>query len=306
MGKISNPLNRRVIAIEGLDAVGKETVSKRVVEILNEMGYKALQISFPRYDEPEGTVIKQFLSGSYGPPASLDPYLASAPYTLDRIRFFKENPLYFDGCEYDFYVLDRGYFSNFIYQASKLRSYDEVYAWARKAYDDELVLSGLKVNFYENYYLMISEDIRQRQMEARLAGGAIQDENESNLKYLASCRKFMEESRILSFWKALSHVDAKYVIRGNGTSIQNIREYYYERVVPVTMTYAERPEDLPAVTDRNAKKIVELATYHMEVPPNSDYPRCERDLEVIGDGKNFGEKCQESWSGFFPDQGNRR
>ena len=81
----------KVICIEGLDGVGKETISKELERQLKESGFKVGRISFPRYNESFGMIIKEILNGKIGDASKLDCGLFSPLYTLDRIDYFREN-----------------------------------------------------------------------------------------------------------------------------------------------------------------------------------------------------------------------
>ena len=109
----------RVICIEGIDAVGKETVANALADKIRELGYSVKRVSFPRYDTAYGRAIKETLFGSCGDASKMNPYLIGPLYTLDRIDYFKNN---IDDLilNYDFLVLDRSFYSNFMYQCSKL------------------------------------------------------------------------------------------------------------------------------------------------------------------------------------------
>ena len=52
----------RLIAIEGLDAVGKKTQSQRLSDWLRQTGIKTSLMSFPDYYTPIGKEIKAFLA----------------------------------------------------------------------------------------------------------------------------------------------------------------------------------------------------------------------------------------------------
>ena len=47
----------KFIVIEGTDCSGKETQSKLLVEKLNNMGHKAIRLTFPNYDTPTGKIV---------------------------------------------------------------------------------------------------------------------------------------------------------------------------------------------------------------------------------------------------------
>ena len=67
-----------MVAIEGIDAVGKNTHSLLLSKWLGRRGVKTAHISFPDYDTPIGKEIKSFLSGRATYPAELQHLLFAA------------------------------------------------------------------------------------------------------------------------------------------------------------------------------------------------------------------------------------
>jgi dTMP kinase len=67
-----------IIAIEGIDAVGKKTHSLLLSAWLKKKGVKTVRISFPDYDTPIGKEIKSFLSAQRNYPTELQHLLFAA------------------------------------------------------------------------------------------------------------------------------------------------------------------------------------------------------------------------------------
>lgn len=67
-----------IVAIEGIDAVGKNTHSLLLSAWLKRRGVKAVHLSFPDYHTPIGKEIKSFLSGNRSYPAELQHLLFAA------------------------------------------------------------------------------------------------------------------------------------------------------------------------------------------------------------------------------------
>lgn len=67
-----------IIAVEGIDAVGKNTQSSLLSKSLGRMGVKTARMSFPDYDTPIGKEIKSFLSGRRSYPVELQHILFAA------------------------------------------------------------------------------------------------------------------------------------------------------------------------------------------------------------------------------------
>ena len=131
----------KFIVIEGTDCSGKETQSKLLVEKLNGMGYKAIRLTFPKYDSPTGKIIggpylgKEEISSCWFPEGAvnLDPKVASLYYAADRKYNEKEIINYLND---DYFVIcDRYVCSNMAHQGSKIKNDEErfhMYEWIDK------------------------------------------------------------------------------------------------------------------------------------------------------------------------------
>jgi len=131
----------KFIVIEGTDCSGKETQSKLLVEKLNELGYKAIRLTFPNYDTPTGKIVggpylgKKEICECWFPEGAvnLDPKVASLYYAADRKYNEGEIKKYLDD---DYFVIcDRYVSSNMAHQGSKIKSDEErfhMYEWIDK------------------------------------------------------------------------------------------------------------------------------------------------------------------------------
>lgn len=103
-----------IIAVEGIDASGKETQVAMLVEKLTDLGYKVATESFPRYDKPIGKVIRDWLDQKI----ELTTDSVHMLYEADRLDFSSEIlDLTLQG--YDFLILDRYTLSNLAFGAAK-------------------------------------------------------------------------------------------------------------------------------------------------------------------------------------------
>lgn len=177
-----------VINIEGIDAVGKESTSNALFDELTKLGLRVKRISFPRYGTIYGHAIKETLRGGCGDSSELDPELLGPLYSLDRIQYFRN---YLDNIASNFDVLicDRSFYSNFIYQASKLSS-DELSDWIKKNYKFEFVNTGLEKYIQTMYTFVLTMDAESNKKQ--LATRESLDDNEKNDEYLDNCRKFIK------------------------------------------------------------------------------------------------------------------
>lgn len=176
-----------IINIEGIDAVGKESTSNVLFDELTKLGLRVKRISFPRYATIYGRAVKETLSGACGDSSELDPDLLGPLYSLDRIQYFRN---YLDAISdtFDILICDRSFYSNFIYQASKLNR-EELPAWIKKNYKYEFINTGLEKYIPTMYTFVLTMDAKsnKKQLETR----DILDGNEKNDKYLDKCRDFI-------------------------------------------------------------------------------------------------------------------
>ncbi|MCC6178545.1 MAG: dTMP kinase [Chloroflexi bacterium] len=71
-------LTGKLIAIEGIDQAGKQTVCERLVDVLVSTGVPAEQLGFPDYTTPLGMEIARFLRGERSYPAETRQLLYAA------------------------------------------------------------------------------------------------------------------------------------------------------------------------------------------------------------------------------------
>ncbi len=112
--------NGILIAIEGVDASGKQTHSELLFDKLKAAGKPVRKISFPMYDNPSSSLVKMYLSGEFGEKAEdVSAYAASTLFAADRFATYHTDW----GKDYNsgtVIIADRYVSSNMIHQASKL------------------------------------------------------------------------------------------------------------------------------------------------------------------------------------------
>ncbi len=111
----------RLIIIEaGTDASGKATQTKMLYERLKNEGKDVKKIEFPNYKSDASVFVRMYLKGKFGEdPDTVDPYIVSPMYTLDRYCS------YIDGWGKflqagGIVIADRYTTSNMVHQASKI------------------------------------------------------------------------------------------------------------------------------------------------------------------------------------------
>lgn len=131
----------RLIAIDGVDASGKQTHTELLAEHLKSLGKKVLRLSFPMYDQESSALVKLYLSGKLGKNAEdVDAYAASTFFAADRFATYRMN------WEKDYkdsetvIIADRYVSSNMIHQASKISDFAEKDRFLEWLYDFEFNL----------------------------------------------------------------------------------------------------------------------------------------------------------------------
>lgn len=249
----------KVICIEGIDAVGKETVSKALVARLTKLGYRTERVAFPNYDGVFGKAIKEVLMGKCGNAPELNADLMAPLYTLDRLAYFKENiARLFQNV--DFLILDRGFYSNFMYQASKLFLNKDntvefsvgLFNWICKHYEWEIVNSGLfRCQDITTFVLKLSDEDAQKQLKNR----SEVDTNEADRTYLNKCKQFVS-------WAMSDKTKADAIKTANNikqtdksSNITDIMNAYFTNVYPIQVIHAEKEENIPQCANKAVDDI---------------------------------------------------
>ena len=81
----------KLIVIEGSDGSGKTTQLQLLKKYIDEKKIKTQTVDFPQYyDSFYGKFIARYLRGEFGDLATVNPYLISFPYALDRLTAAKK------------------------------------------------------------------------------------------------------------------------------------------------------------------------------------------------------------------------
>lgn len=175
----------KLIAIDGVDASGKQTHAEILYEKLKKIGKKVRLISFPAYDKPSSALVKMYLSGDFGEkPEDVSAFAASTFFAADRFSTYRTDW----GKDYEddtIIIADRYVSSNMIHQASKLKKEE------RSEFLDWLD------NFEYNIYSLPRPDITifldmppefgaelMRERENKFSGDSEKDIHERNKDYL--------------------------------------------------------------------------------------------------------------------------
>ena len=79
-----------LIAIDGVDASGKQTQTELLKKRLENDELKIKSVSFPAYDNPSSTLVKMYLNGEFGDkPSDVNEYATSTFFAADRFATYK-------------------------------------------------------------------------------------------------------------------------------------------------------------------------------------------------------------------------
>ncbi len=180
-----------LIAIDGVDASGKQTQTELLYKKLLSEGKKAKRISFPAYDKPSSALVKMYLNGDFGKkPSDVNAYAASTLFAADRFATYRTDwgKDYNDGA---IIIADRYVSSNLIHQASKIESAEEKLKFLDW-------LDDLEYNIYSlprpdaTIFLDMPPEYGARLMKDRAnkyGGGSEKDIHESDFAYLETSYK---------------------------------------------------------------------------------------------------------------------
>ena len=120
-------LDSMLIAVEGIDGAGKNTLAEGLKRLFVHAGRTAHVISFPGYERTEaGRLIGSFLGGSYHLPQN--PFIVATMFALDRAENLNSFKTLLNS--YDVVIADRYVASNAAYQAARANhNAEEISDW---------------------------------------------------------------------------------------------------------------------------------------------------------------------------------
>ena len=219
-----------LIAIDGVDASGKQTQTELLLERMNEKSLRL--ISFPAYDKPSSAPVKMYLNGDFGKnPDDVNAYAASALFAVDRYATYKSD------WERDYksdklIIADRYVSSNMIHQAGKISDIAEKEKFLEWLFDLEYNKFGLPQPDVM-IFLDMPPEYGARLMAERankITGGMSKDIHENDREYL---QKSYDNALFVAKkynWNIVS------CIRGNKIrTIEDINNEIYNIVINLQM-----------------------------------------------------------------------
>ena len=191
----------KLIVIEGLDGSGKSTQLSLLPDRLSANGIDCRTVSFPDYESDSSALVKMYLAGKFGTkPSDVNPYAASAFYTVDRYASYKSvwGEYYNSGGTV---VSGRYTTSNAVHQTSKLPEsgwkafldwlYDFEYGKIAIPKPDKVIFLDMPVG------------VSQKLLDMRYSAGGGKDIHESDTEYLENCRKAAVFTADYSGWSII-------------------------------------------------------------------------------------------------------
>ena len=186
----------KLIVITGPDGCWKKTQTELLVKRLKASSYQAETIDFPQYNENFfGRMIGRYLTGEFGNPTKISPYLASILYAGDRWQSMRQINQWLEDDK--IVVCDRYTGDNFLHQGSKITDVvkrEEFFQWL---YDLEFIVFNAQPAD-TTLYLDVSLEISLKLLKEKNAKekkdyiGGKKDGHE-NEKHLREVRKINEK-----------------------------------------------------------------------------------------------------------------
>lgn len=216
-----------LIAIDGVDASGKQTQTEMLLERLKAEGKNVRGVSFPSYDNQSSTLVKMYLAGDFGKNADdVNAYATSTFFAADRFATYRTDwgQDYASGAVI---IADRYVSSNLIHQASKIDDEDE---------KDKFLtwLDDLEYNIYSlprpdiTIFLDMPPEYGAMLMKDRLnkaSGGSEKDIHENDFSYLEKSYKNAVFTAEKFGWRRISCVED-----GKVRSVEDIHGDIYSAV----------------------------------------------------------------------------
>lgn len=185
----------KLIVIDGLDGSGKNTQAKLLYSRLRVMGKDVHLVSFPDYESESSKAVRMYLNGELGrDPASLNPYLCSLFYAVDRgIQFTQTlNEIY--NRPDSILICDRYLSANIIHQGGKIQNTYEQKRFFEWIYD--LEVGRIKLPLEDiTIVLSLPVEVSQKLLSNRYNHHEEKkDIHEENVKYMQLCYDTMDKA----------------------------------------------------------------------------------------------------------------
>lgn len=196
----------RLIVFEGLDASGKSTHARMLVERLNKAGFSAVFLEFPKHGVGFGKVVDAYLKGDFGSKNSLSVEFISLLYLCD---FYESKKFIEDLLSSGvIVVLSRFFFSTLTYQvALEPIDKDSVRQWIMDA-SSRLPVPDLVL------FLDVPFDFSQGFLQKKdLDGGLAVDQHESDSVFLREVYEEYHQNLVRFGWRRIACSEKNNLLR---------------------------------------------------------------------------------------------
>jgi dTMP kinase len=113
----------KFIVFEGTDGVGKTTQYDMLLEYLTTNGFEVKSIKFPRYEQTfYGNMVRRYLNGEFGNQHTVNPYMITMFYAMDRVQ--SKDEIYESLRSGEYVLADRYTWSNMAFRSASIREKD--------------------------------------------------------------------------------------------------------------------------------------------------------------------------------------
>lgn len=220
----------KLIAIEGIDGSGKNTICALLIERLRKEEHHVETISFPRYGEATAAPVEAYLNETVASASEFNPYQASVLYAVDRSFARFQIRSWLDAGS--IVMLDRYVASNAGHQGSKIQNPEERKRFLSWLYQLEYELLEIPRPAV-NIILHLPADIaHKRKLAQREASGSKTDAHEKDLQHL-------QNAEATFVWLAARYPDDFKLIECVEKGRELTREEVFEKTWAAVEPYAK-------------------------------------------------------------------
>ena len=223
----------KLIVIDGTDGSGKATQSKLLIKALRKKKLKVAHIEFPRYYSSfHGRIVGRFLKGEFGDLDSIDPYIISLAYALDRLTARKQIR---DWLEAGYWVVaDRYTTASMAHQTAKLpaKKRKKFLAWLDEMEYKQHKIPREDVVVFLHVPVETSSKLVTKKTKRKYTGKKQKDIAEENLRHQKETLKvYLKLAREKEHWMRVDCVDKKGKMRTRKNIHKEILERLRERKI---------------------------------------------------------------------------
>lgn len=198
----------KFIVIEGIDASGKNTQFKLLLNKLKSLNFKLLTANFPRYySSTWGKLVGRFLTGEFGELDEVSPYLATLSYMVDQYTWSRDIGI--PWIEKGGWILSNRYFTSNVHQIAKLktRAQKKFREWLWPAGYKDLGILRPDLVIFINTTPGVSKLLIKTKREKAYLKGKREDIAEKHWGHqLAAYREYKKAVKMYDWWVGVSGV----------------------------------------------------------------------------------------------------